>query len=185
MCDELLKSPMFNLSMASKELFHSNLLYWMSVTYPQLFLKILENLNIDTSSWEKQDWVSYREKNHFDLSLYLCNGKKEECLLIIENKVKSIPQIHQLRDYEEKKVTRHNSYSFPCVLSLVKSKIFKKAGRSLPMRIFQWLLDLFYLKLRIHTIMRFLMTIVFSLTISIVCSRDGYSMCMTIMLIQW
>lgn len=103
MCDELLKSPMFNLSMASKELFHSNLLYWMSVTYPQLFLKILENLNIDTSSWEKQDWVSYREKNHFDLSLYLCKGKKEECLLIIENKVKSIPQIHQLRDYEEKK----------------------------------------------------------------------------------
>ena len=65
---------MFNLSMASKELFHSNMLYWISLSYPQLFLKILNDLNVETCSWKDKEWVTYREKNHFDLSVYAKNG---------------------------------------------------------------------------------------------------------------
>lgn len=106
MHDELIKSPLFNLSMASKELFHSNMLYWISVKYPQPFLKILNYLGIDTSSWEGKKWVVYREKNHFDLSVYAKNGNNEECLLIVENKVKSIPQMYQLEKYLTKKTDK-------------------------------------------------------------------------------
>lgn len=98
---------MFNLSMASKELFHSNMLYWISLSYPQLFLKILNDLNVETCSWKDKEWVTYREKNHFDLSVYAKNGNKEECLLIVENKVKSIPHTDQLNEYKDKVNTQN------------------------------------------------------------------------------
>ena len=62
------KSPIFNLSMASKELFHSNMLYWISREYPFLFEAILKKLGIDTSLWPKYT-TSYREKDYFDLSI--------------------------------------------------------------------------------------------------------------------
>ena len=97
MCDDLRHSPMFNLSMASKELFHSNMLYWISQTYREGFLKMLNILHIDTSQWQGE-WESHREKDHFDLSVSM-NGKY---LLVLENKVKSIPYKSQLDEYQEK-----------------------------------------------------------------------------------
>ena len=37
-------SPLFQLSLTSKELFHSNFLYWLGVTYRDLFKETFSNL---------------------------------------------------------------------------------------------------------------------------------------------
>lgn len=96
---KLALSPIFNLSMASKELFHSNMLYWISITYRHQFLVIIENLGIDTDDWP-HNWRCFREKNHFDL--LVASEDEKEYYLIIENKVKSIPHTDQLDEYREK-----------------------------------------------------------------------------------
>lgn len=90
----LKESPLFNLSLGSKELFHSNFLHWLANRYPQetgeLFSAYLKDNSGDTSIKE-----AYREKGNVDLYLIFNNGQH----LIIENKVKSIPNIQQLDQY--------------------------------------------------------------------------------------
>lgn len=100
MCENLSFSPMFNLSMASKELFHSNFLYWLSQTYPEGFKEVMRRLGVKTNGWP-EDWMVQREVDHFDLSVVRKNDPKDY-LLILENKVKSIPNIQQLNDYKNK-----------------------------------------------------------------------------------
>lgn len=99
MCNELAISPMFNLSMASKELFHSNLLYWLAVAYRNQFKEIMRKLDAKVDSWS-DNWKCHREKYHFDL--LITDEQEEQFYLVIENKVKSIPHTDQLDDYKEK-----------------------------------------------------------------------------------
>lgn len=42
--DELSSSPLFNLSLSSKELFHSNFLAWLAQHYPDFFVEICKEL---------------------------------------------------------------------------------------------------------------------------------------------
>lgn len=91
-------SPMFNLSLASKELFHSNFLYWLSIMDKQLFKDLVEKLGVKTTEWTDCMWEVKREYNNFDVSV-VANDK---ILLVIENKVKSIPTQKQLEEYDEK-----------------------------------------------------------------------------------
>ena len=99
MYSELTSSPIFNLSMASKELFHSNMLYWISKTYRQQFLVIMEYLKVNTDNWPF-NWRCFREKGHFDL--LIASEDEKEYFLVIENKVKSIPHTDQLDEYSKK-----------------------------------------------------------------------------------
>lgn len=92
--ENLKKSPMFNLSLSSKELFHSNFIDWLisveSVLMSDLFTNLLnQKIVIDKCS---------REKNNFDLMID-CEGNKQ---IIIENKFKSIITEQQLKRYNEK-----------------------------------------------------------------------------------
>ena len=68
MFKNLKTSPVFNLSMASKELFHSNMLYWLCITYPNEFCEVLACLGISTRDW-KSFWKPFREKKHLDFSI--------------------------------------------------------------------------------------------------------------------
>ncbi|MCL5279197.1 MAG: PD-(D/E)XK nuclease family protein [Planctomycetes bacterium] len=92
--DGLKQSPLFWLSLASKELFHSNFLAWLCETYPdhvgRLFAtfvghapRICEGLGV------------YRESHNIDLLLRYPGGAE----LVIENKVKSLPVGEQLEKY--------------------------------------------------------------------------------------
>ena len=95
-------SPLFQLSLTSKELFHSNFLYWLGVTYQDLFKETFSNLGCRTAAWP-EDWTVEREyKAAKSISLDLCvkgPGKKGKIYLILENKVKSIPNQQQLNRY--------------------------------------------------------------------------------------
>lgn len=89
----LRSSPLFNVSLGSKELFHSNFLAWLCETYPneagRMFARFLKNSPASCDGLK-----ALREHRHIDLSLCYANGET----LVVENKVKSIPSREQLEE---------------------------------------------------------------------------------------
>lgn len=108
--EELNKNPMFRLSLGSKELFHSNFLAFLWDQNPKAFLELLNDLCHNSIQVEdllnEKELTLDREKENFDICIHHKEGKNEIYDIIIENKVKSIPYIEQLKDYE-KKVNNH------------------------------------------------------------------------------
>ena len=89
-------SVLFNLSLTSKELFHSNFLEWFINTQGDLGRQLANKLAGDDLFFMAPPKAD-REKKNIDL-LIECGKKK----LVIENKVKSIPDEYQLDRYSEK-----------------------------------------------------------------------------------
>ncbi|CAA9215759.1 MAG: hypothetical protein AVDCRST_MAG93-222, partial [uncultured Chloroflexia bacterium] len=91
---ELESSPLFQLSLASKELFHSNFLAWLGIQYPRetgrVFAEFLRVAPADFTGLQV-----YRERENIDLTLRYPDGQ----ILIVENKVKSLPDKQQLTKY--------------------------------------------------------------------------------------
>lgn len=95
--EALMASPLFQLSLSSKELFHSNFLYWLGKQYPRLFVAICKAWGCSTD-WEDSGWHIRREYKHFDL----CVETGGQVVLVLENKVKSLPVKKQLDEYRAK-----------------------------------------------------------------------------------
>src|SRR5690606_14227209 len=92
------KSPLFNLSLSSKELFHSNFIAWIVDLYKNEFSVILsQRLGLKITEIKKIE----RETKNIDLSIHYKN-ENEDRLIVIENKVKSLPDKKQLEKYQEK-----------------------------------------------------------------------------------
>lgn len=106
MIETLKNSPLFNLSLANKELFHSNYIAWFGKLYPGLFIELFNSL-LGSDKWaeglQPDKMEIRREFRNFDISVFdngdLQNTKPR---LIIENKVKSVPTLEQLLEYEGK-----------------------------------------------------------------------------------
>jgi len=99
--NSLKQSPLYNLSMANKELFHSNFLAWFGRVYPKLFHDFINDLLEDKyQGWDKglEDNTFHveREFQHFDICVIDKDGRIR---LVIENKIKSIPTKKQLEGY--------------------------------------------------------------------------------------
>lgn len=92
--DSLKKSPLYNLSMANKELFHSNFLAWFGNQYKNEF-KVLMNKLLGTEVLKDNNFSIEREYKHFDICVKV-NGNE---IILIENKVKSVPTSEQLEGY--------------------------------------------------------------------------------------
>lgn len=86
--EKLKQSPLYAISLSSKELFHSNFWAWL-IEYNQEFAKAFF-LDID---FNKNLTVSREEKNR-DLTIHYQNKE-----YVIENKIKSMPNIEQLKKY--------------------------------------------------------------------------------------
>lgn len=105
---QLRKSPMFQLSLSSKELFHSNFLYWIWQISPEMFQFVITQLyngaegTTQLNEWPKEFNV-LREYHNFDLCVTYGkeNHKTTKVWLVIENKVKSIPSLSQLNGYSQ------------------------------------------------------------------------------------
>ena len=109
--EEFIKSPMLYLSAGSKELFHSNFLYWIGKTNRVLFENIINEIINENMVWPT-NWEIRREYKNTDISIVYNKetGKtvkghpvtKEYAFLVLENKVKSLATRKQLLEYEEK-----------------------------------------------------------------------------------
>lgn len=119
--DALRNSPMFQLSLSSKELFHSNLLAWLAEDPDtrDLFVEVLKLFGLEdlraidlADGIRKDKYMVLREYNNFDFCICekLKNWKEDSeeeyvpgrVVLVLENKFKSIPYEAQLKGYEEK-----------------------------------------------------------------------------------
>ena len=126
--NQLKESPLLYLSGGSKELFHSNFLYWLGINYRQVFKQLMSRMLCISGAWP-QGWTVKREYYHLDLCVTYskdtgkthkgCPVVRECAFLIVENKLKSLPNILQLKRYEQvfSKSDIGCSYS---VLTLVK-----------------------------------------------------------------
>lgn len=86
---ELKSSPLFAMSLSSKELFHSNFWAWLferNAEYIQIFFPMVQ---------EESPKVVREEKNR-DISIHSNNR-----VYVVENKLKSMPYLNQLEDYRE------------------------------------------------------------------------------------
>jgi len=87
----LINSPIYAMSLGSKELFHSNFWGWLIETdnnYASVFFP-----EVDISSIKSIE----REKGNRDLTIYL----KDDSCYVIENKIKSLPKLNQLIEYKK------------------------------------------------------------------------------------
>ena len=120
--DYLKKSMIYQMSLGSKELFHSNVWGWL-IENDKNFINVfiptfeIENYNKGCNIWSK------REEKNRDILIWLedNNGNKQH--IVIENKIKTLPTTHQLEEYT---VNLGNSLFFhgvltgigPCTLDL-------------------------------------------------------------------
>ena len=95
-CDKLAREPVFQMSLNSKELFHSNILAWFCSSFPdearQVFSEWVPSRNSTTHQ-------VMREKNNLDLVIEIPGLAP----MVIENKVFAAPDNKQLDRYAEKK----------------------------------------------------------------------------------
>jgi hypothetical protein len=93
----LKESPMFQLSLTSKELFHSNFISWVLTNYSKecspVFAAYLQEGDDFTITNVK------REEGNKDINIYFRHEAGLTKKLIIENKVKSLPNYEQLAKY--------------------------------------------------------------------------------------
>lgn len=107
---ELKGSPIFNLSLSSKELFHSNFIAWICENYPLEFGSLIIN-KFELNVQNKNIISTKRELKSLDLIIEFKNKK-----VIIENKVKSAPNREQLINYKSK----NNSENVFILLTLIE-----------------------------------------------------------------
>lgn len=101
-------NPLFQLSLGSKELFHSNFIAWI--------LEYTENIDCKEKEIYRKHLLSKilnkevtevvkspsREKLNIDLQITVKTKDNEEILIVIENKVKSMAYSEQLKNYSDK-----------------------------------------------------------------------------------
>ena len=93
---ELKKSPLFNVSLSSKELFHSNFIAWFFEKHKEDTVLYFKELVPEFQITELL--IIEREKKNIDITLIFNNAYS----VLIENKVKSLPNRSQLDDYSNK-----------------------------------------------------------------------------------
>lgn len=95
--------PIFKMSLGSKELFHSNFLEYLWSLDKKRFINLINDLfGGEVLAEDANNYELSREKENFDICIYHNEGKKFIYDVIIENKVKSIPNKKQLDGYVEK-----------------------------------------------------------------------------------
>lgn len=92
-------SPLYILSTAGMELFHSNMLYWIASTYPEESMPIWRSLGMQVDPKTEVSTQAFREKSKIDLWVRFKEGGGEKDL-ILENKISAIPTKKQLDGYE-------------------------------------------------------------------------------------
>lgn len=95
-------NAIFQMSLSSKELFHSNFLAYLAgnANTRDVFASVLKDC-FGMAGWNPNEMYVAREHKHFDFSICRKEGKDEQILFVLENKFKSIAYKEQLEKYKE------------------------------------------------------------------------------------
>ena len=88
--------PLFQLSTAGMELFHTNMLYWLATERPDESIAVWSVLGLPTARIDGHTPFIRREWRHIDLIAWPGN---DQAALVVENKVGAIPGPAQLDRY--------------------------------------------------------------------------------------
>ena len=88
--------PLFQLSTAGMELFHTNMLYWLATERPDESVAVWNAFGLPTARVGDQVPFIRREWRHLDLLVALGDGLPA---LVLENKIGAIPNPRQLDGY--------------------------------------------------------------------------------------
>ena len=119
--ESLKSSPLYNMSMANKELFHSNFLAWLGTSHPNVFKDTLSELLEKKWPDDLGEFTIEREYKHYDISVMGKNDSKKIPRILIENKVKSVPTKQQLDDYRKVEYNDNNKDCQFVLLTVTKS----------------------------------------------------------------
>lgn len=103
----LKKSPIFAISLSSKELFHSNFWAWL-IEYKNEFAKVF------FQDIQSENLIVQREVGNRDLTIISGNS-----YYIIENKLKSLPDEKQIKRYQQEV---GSNFRFGCITGVVELK---------------------------------------------------------------
>ena len=103
----LATQPLYILSTAGQELFHTNMLFWLAARYPEESASVFERLGIAISEAPKNYEKVSREHKNIDLIVEY----GADSLLVIENKIAAIATQRQLDAYEEKFVGKRVKFA--------------------------------------------------------------------------
>lgn len=93
--------PAFYLSLTSKELFHSNFLYWLSKKNLNAWGKLFECDNIFEVEREAKGIALQHNNKKYKPQADLIGRDREAVRLVVENKVKDIPHYTQLENLSQ------------------------------------------------------------------------------------
>ena len=92
----LARLPLFQLSTAGMELFHTNMLYWLATERPDESVSVWRALGLTEAHIDQRSSFIRREWHHLDLVVAPGDGQPA---LVIENKIGAIPTPDQLNRY--------------------------------------------------------------------------------------
>lgn len=119
---EVLKTnPIFQLSLSSKELFHSNFLYWLATSQTEFFNTLLTNLGIKDFKLDLSKHLVCREYQHFDFCI--CEKKNETDKYSWKKKSESSENVDEKNPSKDFEIS-DDSY-FPGKVLLVLENKFK------------------------------------------------------------
>lgn len=96
--DYLKKSLIYQMSLGSKELFHSNVWNWLIVNDKEFIKVFIPDFDLTSYNNGKTLWPKREEKNR-DILIWCEDNNKCKYHIVIENKIKTLPLIEQLEKY--------------------------------------------------------------------------------------
>lgn len=122
--EKLQNNVAFQLSLTSKELFHSNFLAWLAEDEATrgIFNELLQNcFEAKNLTFDPEKMMVMREYKNFDFCI--CdNEAPNKVRFVLENKFKSLPYKEQLEEYQEKveALNKDSEHVHYCLLSLAQ-----------------------------------------------------------------
>lgn len=120
--ESLKDNPIFQLSLASKELFHSNFLYWLGVNehLKGFFVQVIFGLSDGVVNLSGMSYVVKREQGKFDFCIRVVqNGKEGQLLFVLENILKCHTQrLHSCCNHKSNVFYIFQTFTATCAILL-------------------------------------------------------------------
>src|SRR5574344_840402 len=91
-------SLIYQMSLGSKELYHSNIWGWLILNDKEFIKAFIPDFDLSLFNHGKSLWPEREEKNR-DILIWCEHNDKSKCHIVIENKIKTLPSIDQLKKY--------------------------------------------------------------------------------------
>ena len=125
--DFLNDSLLYQMSLGSKELYHSNVWAWLINKDPNFVLAFFDPSVFETYKLSDYKITASRETKSRDIIIWMDRkDQKDHAYLIIENKIKSLPYHEQLEKYTEERFGKNKNKLIGAVVTGIEETLSKE-----------------------------------------------------------